>query len=65
MEEPAAMLGASRGIILSQPHRPHQPQAVTSPRRLRPNLMEKLSPCSKLEDEQGTPGKLCKLATLE
>jgi hypothetical protein len=34
-------------------------------RRLPPNLTEKLSPHRKSEDEQGTPGKLCKLATLE
>src|ERR1700730_16500927 len=42
-------------IVLSKPRRPHQPLAVTSPRRLPPNLTEKLSPRSKSEDEQGTP----------
>ena len=42
-------------IVLRQARRPHQPQAVTSPRRLPPNLTEKLSPHSKSEDEQGTP----------
>ena len=41
-------------IVLSQPRRPHQPQAVTSPRRLQPNLTERLSPHLKSEDEQGT-----------
>ena len=54
-EEPAAMIGAHCGIILSQEHRPHQLQVVTSPCRLPPNLTEKLSPHSKSEDEQGTP----------
>ena len=54
------MPGANRGIVLSQPRRPHQLQTITSPHRLPPNLMEKLSPYSKLEDERQTPSKFCK-----
>ena len=65
MEEAAAMLGAHRGIILSQPRRPHQPQAVTSRHRLPPNLMEKLSPYSKLDDKRQAPSKFCKRLTFE
>ena len=65
MEEAAAMLGSHRGIVFSQPCRPHRPQVATSPRRLPPNMAEKLSQHSKSEGKQGTPSKLCKLPTFE
>jgi hypothetical protein len=68
MEEAAVMLWDHRGIGLSQPCRPRRPchrQVVTSPRRLPPNLTEKLSPHSKSDDEQRTPGKLFKCLTIE
>ena len=42
-EEAAAMLGARRGIIFSQPRRPRRLQVVTSTLRLPPNMTEKLS----------------------
>ena len=62
---PISMATGRLLIVLSQPRRPHQPQAVTSPRHLPPNLMEKLSPHSKSDDEQRTPGKLFKCLTIE
>ena len=59
------MLGTHRRIVFSQPCRPRRPQVTASPRRLPPNLTEKLSQYSKSEGRQGTPSKLCKLLTFE
>ena len=58
------MLGAHRRIVFSQPCRPHRPQVAASPRRLPPNLTEKLSQYSKSEGEQGTPASSASLRRL-
>ena len=51
MEEPAAMLGGHWGIVSAS----SIVLVVASTRRLPPNLTEKLSHHSKLEDEHGVP----------